>query len=853
MILQNSSMKITFDSCSGAITSVKARKDTKDMEYVLNAAQFPGMDVPRNRWLGHLFLRVSTAEREYEMWTGEREMHVCGSTEEVTVVYPALPGRCPVRITETFAMTEEGLRWKILLKNEGAVLADIRTMKVPLPMNQYFCRDDSYKYEKCVLRHSCLCGENAWIYWQSSSGNSPILAMKAMNHTHLEYFETEKEETVFSKICQEGEAFEGIYYVFPWFEKTLFSGGRENICLLSPGEECQAEFLLQMLGSLDELKQWLSGNGGFFLTAVPGMVLPVGEKCCLLVDASEPIRVQTEDTGDVVRIRKRAGETYLLEFVPGGYGRRRLVLETGGLVSTLTFFGIEKPKEIFRQQAEFISEKQFEREQTDPCWHGLLMWDMKVRGIIDSRCNPHGPDWFAGGSDEIGLVSGLFLSEKNRYRPVEKEIRVLDRYCRDFIEERLTEMPGDKIHRMVPWYTMFDSWKGHGADDIWRAFNYVHVINTFYNMYRIASLYNYGFLEHPKEYLKKAWRYSMAMFRYWMFPNGVGAREYGNMGEHVLVLELLPALKAEGMEAEAEQLERLVLEKANYFSGKRFPYGSEMAYDSTAYEAVYAYGCYLGDQRVMKDTVRVALANRGWNPVWYLYGTDLRQMGESQWNVSYMTQLGAWTFYHWALEQRHYDTELLLAWYASYLAGFSLFNSGGCWSDAVENRGASAWIVHGEYGEHTGYIGQEPVMKGAVAMSGESALGYFAALKIASAVVMDSETMGEVCLGCVRGDTSSEYLPQDGLGMRFFDLKRGWAVKLESGELVKVEVFSEKIQLQITACPVARPGLRFYFRLDAPAICNIRSDQETLQMNIGKTWSKAELLSRNGKIEITKA
>ena len=82
---------------------------------------------------------------------------------------------------------------------------------------------------------------------------------------------------------------------------------------------------------------------------------------------------------------------------------------------------------------------------------------------------------------------------------------------------------------MVPWYTMFEPWAGRGADDVWRAFNYVHVINTMRNMYKTQKLYHYKQLRKAKEYLIMAYEYTKAMFHYWMFPEGVGASEFGNM------------------------------------------------------------------------------------------------------------------------------------------------------------------------------------------------------------------------------------------------------------------------------------------------------------------------------------
>lgn len=41
------------------------------------------------------------------------------------------------------------------------------------------------------------------------------------------------------------------------------------------------------------------------------------------------------------------------------------------------------------------------------------------------------------------------------------------------------------------------------------------------------------------------------MFNYWMFPHGVGASEFGNMGEMTLPLYLAQALQKEGFVQEA--------------------------------------------------------------------------------------------------------------------------------------------------------------------------------------------------------------------------------------------------------------------------------------------------------------
>lgn len=138
---------------------------------------------------------------------------------------------------------------------------------------------------------------------------------------------------------------------------------------------------------------------------------------------------------------------------------------------------MEPVESLVRNNAAFIAERQFETDEADPCWHAFLMWDMATRRRVNVSHNPWGSDWFRGGSDEIGLASGLFLSGKNLYRPVAEQIRKPDAYAADFLEGQLIEQPGWRVHRMVPRFVIFEPWKGRGADDVWRAFNYVHVAN----------------------------------------------------------------------------------------------------------------------------------------------------------------------------------------------------------------------------------------------------------------------------------------------------------------------------------------------------------------------------------------
>ncbi|WP_460798978.1 DUF5695 domain-containing protein [Microbacterium sp. GXF0217] len=791
-----------FDPSRAAWTSFTAQDDAHGTEFLLTPEDFPQYDRPDARWFGTVDITVDPDDSQHptrfvtSSIIEDRSVEV--GPERIVVQYAPSAATGGLNVQQEYTRTASGIRWNTTIENPTDVLLTLRSVGFPLLMNQYFRGDDRFKYEQCVLRHACICGPNSWFYWSKSSGQMPLLLLKALGDTSVERFELARGDEVWGPRNDFSEAFEGLYTIFaisdPTEEFPECAGPRE----LHPGDSLTVSFLVSMQPDHESATGWLADNDGFFLETTPGMVLPVRTPAVATIRAqSRPVVAPVDRSCAAEEVVPLADGHWSVSLTLFAYGRCAVGVEIDGRRSIIVFWGIEPPEDIFTAQAEFITSRQWETDPADPAFHGLLMWDMAGRQRVNASSTTDVPAWMAGGSDEIGLVSGLFLSEWNVYRPDEAQVRVLDLYCRDFLEGRLTEQPGWRVHRAVPWFSMFDGWTGRGVDDVWRAFNYVHVANTYYNMYRIASRYEFDFLGDKLLWLRKAHAYTIAMFSHWMFPHGEGADRYGNMGELVIALELREALRAEGLDQEAAQLSGLVSKKAQYFAGKEYPFGSEMAYDSTAFEAVYAYGKAIGDTRIMASSVQAALANRGRQPVWHLFMTDLRASGDSQWNASYMTQLGAFPLFDWALQEGHHSPDLLKAMYGSYLAGFSIFNSGGYLSDEPENIGASGWIVVGERGEFSGK-GDETYLKGVVAMSGESALGFFGALKCASSVAY--EDGGRLAmLGGTLEELPGGYqaTPQDGLRVRFFDTKNDWAIALERDALAQLALRDCAFQVTI--------------------------------------------------------
>ena len=783
-------MDIKFDKKRAGVTSIQFIDKGEKTEFLLTPEEFIEYDADDCRWLGHIYGKVKMSEGEYSFSTGLSRIYaeVDSSNSGLKAFYPKVTnGKAVIdglQIQSDIQTEGNLLDWKITLKNVSQDAVEVTEINIPLLMNQYFRGDNYFKYEKCVMRHTCIVGASSYIYWQKSNGEGPALLMAAVDGTRVETFRRE-DNPVFQPLDRIPGAFEGVFSICPV--------GINSALVLEGGEIEVFSFRFALLSSERDINQALAEWNLLSLEALPGIVAPVHEEIKALVCwKGNDLAVRPRNGMDKAAVHTSGKGGFVVDIELGGCGIREIEFFYGGNRSLFSFFGIESVQQIIDEHSAFVAGNHFETDQNDCCYHAFLMWDMVHKRRINSSFNPYHENWWAGGSDDTGLVSGLFLSEKNVYRPVKDELQKLNAYVRDFIIGRLTEHPGYKVHRMVPWYTMFEPWAGNGADDAWRAYNYVHVINIVFNMYRIQKIYEFPFLDNCREYLKLSYQYAKAMFHYWMFPDGVGATEYGNMGEMTLPLYLDKALEEEGFIEEAKELAVFFDRKAAFFSSASYPFGSEMAFDTTAYEAVYAYGKRIDDEILMERSAKASLGNRGKQPVWYLYYTDVRGGGDSNWNISYMTQLGIWPVWDWAVRTGKGGMEWALDYYRAYLSGWQIYNSDGCWSDSEENRGATGWIAEGYAGIRNGQIteGGFPFLKGIVALSGEAELGYFGALRSACSILAEHPVVGILGLGCDWQMKNRKMIisPKDGLQMRFYDLLNRWSVEINRDFIEQITI-----------------------------------------------------------------
>jgi hypothetical protein len=360
-------------------------------------------------------------------------------------------------------------------------------------------------------------------------------------------------------------------------------------------------------------------------------------------------------------------------------------------------------------------------------------------------------------------------------------------------------------------------------------------------MYRIARLYPH--LVHKltaEEYLSRAYGTTKAFFEVpyqikmgspWAFRGWTDwAYKQGNFHE-VFIPDLIDALESEGRSDEAKMIRVEWEKKVLYFLYDHpYPFGSEMYFDTTAFESTHALSKYAADHkfnpleaawadkntgqryqhseikpgdvaRFMTNEIRANIAARGnLETNYYQLGSDIRQGGDSNYLLSYMTQMGGWSILDYASEDPQQRIDLLRLGYASYLAGWADINSGdavsnyGFWFPGKQNDGAAGWAFNPQKVGSTWISHSNPINRGIWPYDGESDSGFSGALRAAAVMVIRDPVFGLMAYGGDVTNSAGKYqiLSKDGVRQRIqlFVLEHPMQVMLDANHFSATEPIS---------------------------------------------------------------
>jgi hypothetical protein len=319
--------------------------------------------------------------------------------------------------------------------------------------------------------------------------------------------------------------------------------------------------------------------------------------------------IETEPEGaiSVSELPQAKGEWKAYALRGRSWGRARLsVCYEDELRQSIHYYVTKPAAQVVDDLGAFLMNKQWFVAPDDPFRRSpsVMSYDREADRVVkqDSRV------WIAGLGDEGGSGSWLAAAMKQFGCPDRQELAkyeaFVDRVLWGGIQYNKGErkfgvrkslfyympegMPEGYYDSAFDW-TTWTSWDKKGAEDVGRSYNYPHVAAAYWSMYRLARNHAGLVTSHSWEwFLERAFQTGLAMMKF--------APRYARHGqmEGTIFLLILGDLEHEGWSEQAASLESAMKNRAAIWKDKPYPFGSEMAWDSTGQEEVYAWCRHFG-------------------------------------------------------------------------------------------------------------------------------------------------------------------------------------------------------------------------------------------------------------------
>jgi hypothetical protein len=716
-------------------------------------------------------------------------------------------------VQSQFIIEERAIIWTLTLRNTTSQPLEIGDLALPLPISRGGRQGNEGQGGggPVILKHSFISGHGSFLFWMRSDSAPPFLTLVPTGDTHLEFWENSggfgsgaRGYNVFIHSTATGA--EAATHGAKWRQShtslTLAPKGRR-------GATCSYAFKFRWADSYDGVRQILANEGGIDTQVVPGMTVSSDLFAEIALRTKQKINAVEAEFPDNTMIKSLGtkGDYQLYKIQFSKLGENRLTVRyANNRHMYLEFFSTEPLETLIKKRGAFLAHSQ----HRDPAkWYdGLITdWNMRDKKLIspdDYAPIPRGR-YYAATCDDPGLGKPAFLAAKNAEFPVQSEVDALDYYIGHFVWGGLQRTTNETypyaIYGIPDWKTNRDSSDPgrNGQLHIWREYDYPHVIQMYFAMYRLAK--NYPEIKtalSAQEYLQRAYGTANAFFtvphEVWPGWSPYGTGFYNEGG----IVDLIAALDDDGMKTEADTLSGFWERKVRSFvSEKQDLFQSEYAFDSTGFESTHALAKYAmlhpdmpgisrsDAKQFMENQIAANIFCRGWvEPAYYYLGSDYRGGAGNAYVLTYMSQMGGWSVLDYALNFATNPAPYLRLGYASYLSAWALVNSGtpesnyGYWYPGKENDGGAGGGFEPSANGRMWLAPAQPLGRGSWFFASEIDLGYCGALRTATTVLADDPIFGRFCFGGDWRKTRNgiEVIPKDGLRRRF-------DARLDSGTL----------------------------------------------------------------------
>lgn len=592
--------------------------------------------------LGDLDLRLR--EEDKQEWTGYStalKRHPVQSLQAGTGellrqnLKATFPAGFPLEVTRTWAIVDGKLVLRFFLKNPGPRAIEIGALGIPLIFDNILSgKSLAEAHAVCSFSDPSIAMDAGYVQVTRLNGHGPALVVVPDGHTPFEAYNPipgphgrgALKPTLFEDRTPRNMTFEGFY---EWMVtssayeqnewKHVEEWNRASSIVLRPGEERTVGLRFVLADSIRNIEKTLATNGRPVAVGVPGYILPQDLDAELFLKYGRPVKqIEVEPAGALDVHAAISTEHGWLRYNLKGklWGRARLTITyNDGLKQTVQYRVMKPEATAVDDMGRFLFTKQWFNDTADPFHRApsVMSYDREANAMVtqDSRV------WIAGLSDEAGAGSWLAAAMKEFGRPDKQQVEQFEQFIDGVVWGHLQfsdgpmkygvrkslffyqpdQMPSYAYRKDLDW-SGWESWNKEASEDTGRSFNYPHVVAAYWALYRLARDHE-GLVTHHdwKWYLSQAYETSMAMTRY-----AHDLAQFGQMEGDIFVA-LLDDLRREGMTTEASTLEAAMRARADVWKKEPYPFGSEMPWDSTGQEEVYAWMRRFG----MDDKAQVTL------------------------------------------------------------------------------------------------------------------------------------------------------------------------------------------------------------------------------------------------------
>lgn len=548
---------------------------------------------------------------------------------------PTLPTDIPIRVTRAWALTGGKLALQFSLRNTSPRAVEIGSLAIPLIFDNVMTgKTLEQAHAMCSFSDPSIALDAGYVQVTRLSGHGPALLVVPDGKTPLEAYNPipgprgkDSKPALFHDLTERSITFEGFYewmaisgaYQQNEWKQAAWSWNRATTISLRPGQERTFGVRFILSDSIRSIEKTLAENERPVAVGIPGYILPTDTEGSLFLQYARPVEKMDVEPAGALQIQA-AGVTehgwrrYALRGKQ--WGDAHLTITYGdGLIETIPYRVIKPEVQAVADLGNFLFSKQWFDVSGDPFHRSpsVISYDREANAPVtqDHRV------WIAGLSDEAGAGSWLAAAMKEYAQPDREQVEKLEQFVDGVLWGHLQDKDGaqkfgvrkslfyyqpDKMpagyYRADTDWSTWESWDQKASDQVNRSYDYPHVVAAYWVLYRLARDHE-GLVTHHdwRWYLTQACETTLAMTRY-----ASELAQFGQMEGSVFVT-VLEDLRREGMTDEAARVEAAMRARAQVWWKLAYPFGSEMPWDSTGQEEVYAWSRFFG----MNDQAQATL------------------------------------------------------------------------------------------------------------------------------------------------------------------------------------------------------------------------------------------------------